>query len=496
MRKILLHFALLWICFAASAQSPQGINYQTVIRDNQGNPLINALAEIEITIISGSVTGDPVYIETHGEMTNAFGLVNLVIGTGTPQYGTFGEISWKRAPHYLQTAVDLSGNGTYQVVGVTQFLSVPYAFHASTADNLTQSFSEVDPVFTSSPAQGISQVEIDQWNTTYQWGNHAVAGYVPGFRTLTINGNQQDISADRTWFVGTVTSLLTNNGITGGPITSFGTIGLSGQALAFHNLSSNGLTARTGFGAVAARTIQPSDGIAVTNGNGVDGNPTIGLTGQALALHNLTNWGLLTRTSSGSITTRIIAAGTGITVTNNNGTSGNPTVSVKTYQVGEFAFGGVVFWVDETGQHGLVCAVNDLNGGNSTKWCGGTTNWKTNASGDKIHAGYMNTTAIISVYAARGDNDNHAALYAANYYVGDYGDWYLPSKHELNLMYQNKSTINATATANGGSSFQPEYYWSSTEEAGSVAWAQNFQTGLQDYGPKITYFKARAIRHF
>ncbi|RTK93141.1 hypothetical protein EKI60_06390, partial [Candidatus Saccharibacteria bacterium] len=53
---------------------------------------------------------------------------------------------------------------------------------------------------------------------------------------------------------GTVTSIATNNGITGGTITTSGTIGLTGQALALHNLASNGIISRTGSGTVAART--------------------------------------------------------------------------------------------------------------------------------------------------------------------------------------------------------------------------------------------------
>jgi hypothetical protein len=75
--------------------------------------------------------------------------------------------------------------------------------------------------------------------------------------------------------VGTVTSIATNNGVTGGTITGTGTIGLTGQALALHNLATNGLIARTGAGTVAGRTITGSTSISVTNGNGVSGNPTL-----------------------------------------------------------------------------------------------------------------------------------------------------------------------------------------------------------------------------
>ena len=86
------------------------------------------------------------------------------------------------------------------------------------------------------------------------------------------------IGAGTSSSTGTVTSIATNNGVTGGTITSTGTIGLTGQALALHNLASNGLIIRTGSGTVAARTITgTASQITVTNGDGVSGNPTISL---------------------------------------------------------------------------------------------------------------------------------------------------------------------------------------------------------------------------
>ena len=77
---------------------------------------------------------------------------------------------------------------------------------------------------------------------------------------------------------GTVTSIATGNGITGGTITTTGTLGLTGQALAIHNLATNGLVTRTGAGTVAGRTFTASgNGISISNGDGVSGNPTVSL---------------------------------------------------------------------------------------------------------------------------------------------------------------------------------------------------------------------------
>jgi hypothetical protein len=113
--------------------------------------------------------------------------------------------------------------------------------------------------------------------------------------------------------LGKVTSIATNNGVTGGTITTTGTIGLTGQALALHNLATNGIIARTGADTVTGRTITASTGVTVSNGDGVSGNPTISI-GQAVATSsnvtfaNMTSTGVLT-VSNGSTTSNGIKFG-------------------------------------------------------------------------------------------------------------------------------------------------------------------------------------------
>jgi hypothetical protein len=66
----------------------------------------------------------------------------------------------------------------------------------------------------------------------------------------------------------------------GGDISSTRTLALTGQALAFHNLASNGLVARTAADTVAARSIAVSGtGLSIANADGVSGNPTITIGG-------------------------------------------------------------------------------------------------------------------------------------------------------------------------------------------------------------------------
>lgn len=174
--------------------------------------------------------------------------------------------------------------------------------------------------------------------------------------------------------------------------------------------------------------------------------------------------------------------------------------SVTTYSVGDFAHGGIVFWVDETGQHGLVCAKQDQSTG--VRWHAGTFG-NTRAYGDGLYAGEANTSIIIAAQVAIGDDGNTYAARICNELQitesgNTYGDWYLPSREELALMYQNRASINATATANGGSSFVNAFYWSSTEENNTnYAWVHDYTSGSNSYiSQKNTSHRVRAIRAF
>lgn len=97
-------------------------------------------------------------------------------------------------------------------------------------------------------------------------------------------------------------------------------------------LATAGFVVRTGVGAVAARTITGTGGITVTNGNGVAGNPTVALNGQAAALDVLATSGLIARTAADQVAARTITGGAGITVTNGSGVAGNPTIETSIFR--------------------------------------------------------------------------------------------------------------------------------------------------------------------
>ncbi|MCD4680915.1 MAG: DUF1566 domain-containing protein, partial [Bacteroidales bacterium] len=169
------------------------------------------------------------------------------------------------------------------------------------------------------------------------------------------------------------------------------------------------------------------------------------------------------------------------------------------YSIGDFAQGGIVFWVDESGEHGLVCAKQDQSSG--LRWYAGTVG-STRAYGDGPFSGEMNTSIIIAAQVAIGDDGaTYAARVCAEHQATEggktYGDWYLPSKEELNKMYLNKTSINSTALSNSGAALSTVTYWSSTEHNGANAFQQSFFNGNQLYAGKVdSYPYVRAIRAF
>lgn len=150
------------------------------------------------------------------------------------------------------------------------------------------------------------------------------------------------------------------------------------------------------------------------------------------------------------------------------------TGSGTAHTIGEQYQGGIIFWVNADGQHGLIASKADQN---AIQWYNGTYK-KTGSTGGGIGAGAMNTTMIVATQIADNQTTNFAAKVATDYSVQNdgvtactgavaetcWGDWYLPSKFELRLLYNKKSSVN----------IGENFYWSSTENDSNEAWGKNF----------------------
>ncbi len=127
-----------------------------------------------------------------------------------------------------------------------------------------------------------------------------------------------------------------------------------------------------------------------------------------------------------------------------------PVPEVVTHKVGERYGGGIIFYVDATGQRGLIAAESDLPGGEIYTW--------------------------------------EAAKKACRELVKNgHSDWRLPTKEELNKLYKKRSVV-------GG--FAGIVYWSSTEDGADYAWIQHFTNWLQYWYSKTNYGRVRAVRAF
>lgn len=118
------------------AQAPSKMSYQAVVRDASSVLVTNQAVGMQVSILQGSFTGTPVYVETHRPSTNINGLVSIEIGSGTVVSGTFNSIDWGNGPYFIKTETDPTGGSNYTISGTSQLLSVPYALHANIADSV------------------------------------------------------------------------------------------------------------------------------------------------------------------------------------------------------------------------------------------------------------------------------------------------------------------------------------------------------------------------
>lgn len=170
--------------------------------------------------------------------------------------------------------------------------------------------------------------------------------------------------------------------------------------------------------------------------------------------------------------------------TNSAGTAYGNQISIKTssLSIGVSHQGGIIFYLDGTGMHGLICTETDISTG--LRWHNGS-NITVGLTKQTIGSGNSNTNQIVSKQGA----GSYAAKICFDLTLNGYSDWYLPSRDELNLMYTNLKFRNIGGFAN-------QEYWSSSEISSSSAYSKSFTNGLSLTSSKSNLFRVRAVRSF
>ena len=139
MKKYL--FSLIFILLSYVGFAQKGLSYQAVILDPNpieapgvdinGQPFINGDVWVKFSIYANSSMQ---FEEVHKTKTDAYGLVNLMIGSVSA--ASFNSLVWDSAQKTLQVHVSFDQGGTYTKVSDQKLTYNPYSLYAETASKL------------------------------------------------------------------------------------------------------------------------------------------------------------------------------------------------------------------------------------------------------------------------------------------------------------------------------------------------------------------------
>jgi hypothetical protein len=538
MKKFYALLCTVLFTVAIFAQAPQKLTYQALIRNSSHALVTSTPIGMQISILKGSESGSPVYVETQTPTTNGNGLVTIEIGGGTVVSGSFATIDWADGPYFIKTEVATAAPlTTYTITGVSQILSVPYALHSKTAE----SYTETDPVYMAwdkSSGISITSSQVTDFESsvtgnaavtanTAKVSNAAHTGDATGSTALTVTG------INGTSMAGLATGILKNTSGTGVPtiavagtdylaptgsaaaLTNFPTFNqnTTGSAASFTGSLAGEVTGTQGATVVGNGAVLGKVLTGYTSGAGtivagdnilqaiqkLNGNDAINanLTGEVTSVGNATtiaNKVTMTGTSPISVSgspSVIASSAVSISVAPaTTGTAGSMSAADKaklddmapsTHYLGENLNGGVIFNIykgSDKAEHGLIVYPLEVY----------TTAWQTVPNLDGASStwdGAYNTGKM---------TNSNARVYVQG--LGD-GNWYLPAIDELELLFNNRFYANKGLAAIGGTLLGFGDYWSSTEFDAANATSLFFKEGHAYTGDKTsTTGVIRAIRSF
>jgi hypothetical protein len=168
MKKLLTIISILAINAIGFAQAPEKFSYQAVVRDAGGSSVVSQLVGVKVSILQTSSLGTPVFVETHGPITNGYGLINLQIGAGSNTGPALSSIDWGLDNYFIKIEIDPTGGTSYSVSSVSQLLSVPYALYAKTAENVDDADADPANEYNTGAAMNADTLEITDGGGTLE----------------------------------------------------------------------------------------------------------------------------------------------------------------------------------------------------------------------------------------------------------------------------------------------------------------------------------------
>ena len=548
MRKLTTILVMLIIAVAflpkqSSAQSPQKMSYQAIIRNSSNVLQTNVQVGIRISILQGIASGPAVYVETQTPSTNANGLISIEIGGGLVISGTFASIDWANGPYFIKTETDPSGGTNYsQIVGTTQLLSVPYALYSGKAANgFSGNYNDLinkpmlwdstwatiknKPAFATVATSGnytdllnlpsipAPQVNSD-WNSTSGlskiinkptlWDSTwATIKNKPAFATVATSGNYTDllnrpsipasqINSDWNSVSGlsqilnrpslwdSTWATIKNKPNYSDSINNHAVLLVGDQNIAGVKTFTGTISANNNKITNVATPTSTSDAVNKAYIDSIANLKVDKATGKAL-MPNGTAVGQVMYWD-GSAWVQIAAGVNGQFLRLQNGLP--KWRDYNDIAVGDYYQGGIVAYVLASGDPGYDANIKHGIIVAPTDQSG-TFPWginynATGATGSALGTGNANTNAIVANQGA----GSYAARVCYDLVLNGYSDWYLPSKEEMNKLYANRVLIGGISGT----------YWTSTEFDAANAYCFYFMSASSVYHYKALLMMVRAIR--
>ena len=173
-RSLILSIVTTLTTMAAVAQT-NGFSYQAVVRDSNGELVSNKSVGLQLTIADSTGT-KVMYSETQNARTNAYGVLGVTVGSGTPQNGgSLSNVDWAGSQAWLHIGIDINGGSSYTSFGATKIQAVPYALYAVRSGNSSQNSGANNPTDSS---DALFEVKDNDGNVVFAVYPNEVRVYV------------------------------------------------------------------------------------------------------------------------------------------------------------------------------------------------------------------------------------------------------------------------------------------------------------------------------